>query len=223
MDVVTLTDEEARVLGSLVEKSATTPEYYPLSLNALKNACNQKSSRDPVVEYDESAVARALEGLREKHLVWFVDSADSRVQKYRHRFAEAFDLTEAEAAVLDLLLLRGPQTPGELRGRSDRLHAFAGVEEVESALGALSGRESPLVARLPRQPGRKEHRWTHTLCGAIEMAAEEEPRATREAPVFREIRSDRERLAALEAEVASLRQEIQDLREEVAQFRRQFE
>jgi uncharacterized protein len=223
MDVVTLTEEEARVLGALVEKSSTTPEYYPLSLNALKNACNQKSSRDPVVEYDEGTTARALEGLREKHLVWFVDSADSRVQKYRHRFSEAFDLSEAEAAVLDLLLLRGPQTPGELRGRSDRLHAFAGVEEVEGVLAKLSGREAPLVVRLPRQPGRKEHRWAHTLCGAVEMASEEEPRAIRDAPVFREIRSDRDRLAALEAEVASLRQELLDLREEVAQFRRQFE
>jgi uncharacterized protein len=223
MDVVTLTGEEARVLGALVEKSLTTPEYYPLSLNALKNACNQKSSRDPVVEYDEGAVARALEGLREKHLVWFVDSADSRVQKYRHRFAEAYDLSEAEAAVLDLLLLRGPQTPGELRGRSDRLHAFPDVEEVEGALLALSGRENPLVVRLPRQPGRKEHRWSHTLCGDIEGDSEVETQAPRESPVFREIRSDRERLAALEAEVASLRQEILDLREEVAQFRRQFE
>jgi uncharacterized protein len=223
MDVVTLTDEEARVLGSLVEKSVTTPEYYPLSLNALKNACNQKSSRDPVVEYDESAVARALEGLRDKHLVWFVDSADSRVQKYRHRFTEAWDLSEAEAAVLDLLLLRGPQTPGELRGRSERLHAFSDVEEVESALLTLSGRDTPLVERLPRQPGRKEHRWAQTLCGGVEAAAELDPVTVREAPVFREIRSDRDRLAALEAEVASLRQELLDLREEVAQFRRQFE
>ncbi len=126
-----LTDEEARVLGSLVEKSLTTPEYYPLSLNALKNACNQKSSREPVVDYDDAQVARALEGLRDKHFVWFVDSADSRVQKYRHRLAEALDLTEAEMAVVDLLLLRGPQTPGELRGRSDRLHPFPTVEEVE--------------------------------------------------------------------------------------------
>jgi uncharacterized protein len=223
MEVVTLTDEEARVLGSLVEKSVTTPEYYPLSLNALKNACNQKSSREPVVDYGEPAVARALEGLRDKHLVWFVDSADSRVQKYRHRFTEAFDLSEGEAAVLGLLLLRGPQTPGELRGRAERLHAFSTVDEVEEVLRALSGREAPLVRRLPRQPGRKEHRWGHTLCGDIEGDSEVETQAPREAPVFREIRSDRERLGALEAEVASLRQEILELREEVAQFRRQFE
>lgn len=222
MDVM-LTAEEARVLGSLVEKSVTTPEYYPLSLNALKNACNQKSSRDPVVEYDEATVARALEGLRDKHLVWFVDSADSRVQKYRHRFGEAFDLSEAEAAVLALLLLRGPQTPGELRGRSDRLHAFATVEEVEAALATLSGREAALVVRLPRQPGRKEHRWDHTLCGVVERAEEVEPPAAREPSAFREVRSDRERLAALEAEVAALKEELAGLREQMSEFRRQFE
>ena len=220
---VLLTDEEARVLGSLVEKSLTTPEYYPLSLNALKNACNQKSSREPVVDYDDARVARALEGLRDKHFVWFVDSADSRVQKYRHRLAEALDLSEGEMSVVDLLLLRGPQTPGELRGRSDRLHTFPAVEEVEAALQALSGREDPLVVRLPRQPGRKEHRWAHTLCGTPEITETEAPNLAREAPVFKEVRAERDRLAALEAEVAALKEEILALREELAQFRRQFE
>jgi uncharacterized protein YceH (UPF0502 family) len=219
-----LTEEEARALGALVEKSVTTPEYYPLSLNALKNACNQKSSRDPVVDYDEPAVARALEGLREKHLVWFVDSADSRVQKYRHRFAEAFDLSEEAVALLDILLLRGPQTPGELRGRSDRLHRFEEVDEVEVTLQALSAREeSPLVARLPRQPGRKEHRWTHTLCGAVEPAAADEAAVARQSPAFDQVRSDRHRMAAVEAELQTLKQEVQSLREELKNFRRQFE
>ena len=218
-----LTDEEARVLGSLVEKSLTTPEYYPLSLNALKNACNQKSSREPVVDYDDAQVARALEGLRDKHFVWFVDSADSRVQKYRHRLAEALDLAEGEMAVVDLLLLRGPQTPGELRGRSDRLHGFSTVEDVEAALQTLAGREVPLVARLPRQPGRKEHRWVHTLCGTPEVLPDEEVAPAREAPVFREVRAERDRLAALEAEVAALKEEVKVLREELGQFRRQFE
>ncbi len=223
MDLL-LTEEEARVLGSLVEKSVTTPEYYPLSLNALKNACNQKSSREPVVDYDEPAVARALEGLREKHLVWFVDSADSRVQKYRHRFAEAFDLSGEAMAVLDILLLRGPQTPGELRGRSERLHRFAEVDEVEATLQALSQREeAPLVVRLPRQPGRKEHRWMHTLCGVSEGAAEEEASAARQAPAFEQVRSDRERMAVLEIELQSLKEEVQSLREELKGFRRQFE
>jgi hypothetical protein len=221
---VLLTEEEARVLGSLVEKSLTTPEYYPLSLNALRNACNQKSSREPVVDYDEPAVARALEGLREKHLVWFVDSADSRVQKYRHRFAEAFDLSGEALAVLDILLLRGPQTPGELRGRSERLHRFAEVDEVESALQALSRREeAALVVRLPRQPGRKEHRWMHTLCGVSEAAAEEEVAAPRQSPAFDQVRSDREHMTALETELQSLKEEVQSLREELKGFRRQFE
>jgi hypothetical protein len=219
-----LTEEEARVLGSLVEKSVTTPEYYPLSLNALRNACNQKSSREPVVDYGEPAVARALEGLREKHLVWFVDSADSRVQKYRHRFAEAFDLPGEAMAVLDILLLRGPQTPGELRGRSERLHRFAEVDEVEAALQALSRREeAPLVVRLPRQPGRKEHRWMHTLCGVSEGAVEEELPAARQSPAFDQVRSDRERMAVLETELQSLKEEVQALREELKGFRRQFE
>ena len=218
-----LTEEEARALGSLVEKSVTTPEYYPLSLNALKNACNQKSSREPAVEYDEPTVARALEGLRDKHLVWFVDSPDSRVQKYRHRFPEAFGLSDSEVAMLAVLMLRGPQTPGELRGRTERLHPFASVEDVEACLQALSDREEgPLAARLPRQPGRKEHRWMHTLCGAPEIP-EEQLTSSREAPAFREVRAERERVAALEAEVAALKEDVLALREELAQFRRQFE
>ncbi len=221
---VTLTPEEARVLGSLVEKGLTTPEYYPLSLNALKNACNQKSSREPVVDYDEAAVARALDGLRDKHLVWFVDSPDSRVQKYRHRLAEALGLSAEEVAVLDLLLLRGPQTAGEIRGRCERLHAFEDVEEAEGILDALSRREEDtLVVRLPRQPGRKEHRWMHVLCGAPDMAPEEQGTAGREAPVFREVRAERDRMAALEAEVQALKDEVQSLREELNGFRRQFE
>ena len=220
---VTLTPEEARVLGSLVEKGLTTPEYYPLSLNALKNACNQKSSRDPVVEYDEADVARALDGLRDKHLVWFVDSPDSRVQKYRHRFAEALELSEEEVAVLALLLLRGPQTAGEIRGRCERLHPFGDVEEVEGALDALSRKEDPLVVRLPRQPGRKEHRWAHTLCGVPDAALAEEPAPVLEAPAFREVRAERDRIAVLEAEVQALRDEVKSLRDELNGFRRQFE
>jgi uncharacterized protein YceH (UPF0502 family) len=169
-------------------------------------------------------VARALEGLREKHLVWFVDSADSRVQKYRHRFAEAFDLSGEAMAVLDVLLLRGAQTPGELRGRSERLHRFAEVDEVESTLQALSRREeSPLVMRLLRQPGRKEHRWMHTLCGVSEAATETEVTVVRQAPAFEQVRSDRERMAFFETEIQSLKEEVQSLREELKGFRRQFE
>lgn len=219
-----LTDEEVRALGALVEKSLTTPEYYPLSLNALKNACNQKSSRDPVVEYGEDDVARALAGLRDKHLVWFVDAAGERVQKYRHRFPEAYDLAPEEAAVMAVLLLRGPQTPGEIRGRTGRLHEFASVEEVESALEALASREEePLVVRLPRQPGRKEHRYAHTLCGVPDVPEESAAAVPREPEAVARARSDRDRLAALEEEVASLRAEVSTLREALERFRGQFE
>jgi len=212
---VTLTDEEARVLGALVEKSVTTPEYYPLTLNALRAACNQKSSREPVVEYDESAVARAVEGLKEKHLLWVVSEAGARVSKYKHRFAEAFDLSEADEAVLCLLLLRGPQTAGEVRGRAERMHAFATPEEVERTFEALAAlEEGPLAVRLPRQPGRKEHRWTHTFCGVPPISAEAAPERV-DAPVAA-VRDDRARLAALEAEVAALREEVAGLKSEVS-------
>lgn len=222
MDVI-LTEEETRILGSLVEKSLTTPEYYPLSLNALKNACNQKSSREPVVDYDEATVARGLDGLRDKHLVWYVDSADSRVQKYRHRLAEALDLSAEEVAVLAVLLLRGPQTAGEIRGRTGRMHEFAAVEQVEAVLEALAARQdSPLAVKLPRQPGRKEHRFSHTLSGVPESAAEAAAPA-REAPAFKEVRAERDRLAALEAEVAALKGEVAALREAFEAFRRQLE
>ena len=187
------------------------------------------------MDYDEATVVRALEGLREKHLVWFVDSADSRVQKYRHRFGEAFDLSEEAVVVLAVLLLRGPQTPGELRGRTERLHPFSEVDLVEVVLQALAGREEgSLAVRLPRQPGRKEHRWMHTLCGIPEAVPdavrEEEVSSARQAPAFNQVRSDRERLAAVEAQMQSLKEdnqslkeEIQSLREELKGFRRQFE
>ncbi len=223
MDVI-LTEEEARTLGSLVEKSLTTPEYYPLSLNALKNACNQKSSREPVVDYDEATVARALEGLRDKHLVWYVDSADSRVQKYRHRLAEAFDLTPEDVAVLTVLLLRGAQTGGEIRGRTGRMHEFATVDQVEATLAGLAGREErPLAVKLARQPGRKEHRYAHTLCGVPEEPASEAQAGRPEAGPIREARADRERLIALEAEVASLKDEVASIREAFEAFKRQLE
>jgi len=212
---VTLTDEEARVLGALVEKSVTTPEYYPLTLNALRAACNQKSSREPVVEYDEPTVARAIEGLKDKHLLWVVSEVGARVSKYRHRFAEAFDLAEADTAALCLLLLRGPQTAGEVRGRAERMHAFATPEEVERTFEALAAlEEGPLVVRLPRQPGRKEHRWAHTLCGLPESQAEAVPERVDAA--IASVRDDRARIAALEAEVVALREEVAGLKAEVS-------
>ncbi|MEW5764880.1 MAG: YceH family protein [Acidobacteriota bacterium] len=216
---VTLTPEEVRVLGSLVEKSVTTPEYYPLSLVAVTAACNQKSSRDPVVSYEAPVVQAALHGLRDKHLLWVVSGPDSRVPKYKHRFREAFDLSEAEAAALCLLLLRGPQTAGEIKGRAERLFSFREVAEVESTLEGLSRlEEGPLCVRLPRQPGRKEARWAHTLAGMPDTA-EVSRVEDGAAPLLPPAPSVLERLASLEEEARSLREEVRALRVEVDELR----
>lgn len=213
-----LTEQEVRVLGALVEKSLTTPEYYPMSLHALLAACNQKSSRDPVVSYDEAAVRTALEGLRDKHLVWFVDAAGSRVQKYKHRFQEAFDLSGAEAAALCVLMLRGPQTAGEVRGRSERLHAFADLAEAEKVLEDLGmSEEGPLAVKLPRSPGRKELRYAHTLCGRPQGFEEPAP------SLFPQKSPLEERVDVLESEVAALRAELETLRAAFGALRKQFE
>ncbi len=159
-----LTPEEARVVGALAEKQLTTPQYYPLTLNALVNACNQTSNRNPVVAYDEATVERALHGLRDKRLARTVLSPGNRAPKYRHLLDEALALVPEELAVLTVLLLRGPQTVGELRTRSERMYPFASLEEVEAALERLATRhEEPLVERLERQPGQKEARYTHLL------------------------------------------------------------
>src|SRR5215472_10239114 len=154
-----LSEAEVRVLGALVEKETTTPDYYPLSLNALINACNQKSNRDPVMALDESSVREALEGLRDKNLAREAGGFDSRVTKYAHQIQEVFNFDRREIAVMAVLLLRGPQTPGELRGRTERLYAFDDLAAVESTLERLTRREPPLVRQLPRQPGTKESRW----------------------------------------------------------------
>src|SRR5271163_1530226 len=155
---IRLTETEVRVLGSLIEKDITTPEYYPLSLNALVNACNQKSNRDPAMELDEDAVRDALDGLQQQRLAGPARGADSRVTKYEQRLQEVFNFTRAETAILCVLLLRGPQTPGELRGRSERLHRFETLDDVQSGLQKLMQREPPLAKMLPRQPGTKESR-----------------------------------------------------------------
>jgi uncharacterized protein YceH (UPF0502 family) len=194
---------EARVLGSLLEKEVATPEYYPLSLNALVNACNQKSNREPVVAYDEDTVEVALEGLRTKGLALRSSGRDSRVPKHAQRFTEKFNFGRREAAVLCVLLLRGPQTTGELRGRTERLYTFDDLEAVESTLHRLA--EIGFVKQLPRQPGTKEPRWAHLMCGDVEVA---------EAPVERAPSVDR--IGKLEAELAELRREFDD-------FRRRFE
>lgn len=202
---------EARVLGSLMEKEVTTPEYYPLSLNALVNACNQKSNRDPVVSYDEDTVEQALEGLREKGLTLRVSGRESRVAKHEQRFTEKFNLGRREAALICVLLLRGPQTVGELRGRSERLYTFDDLEAVEGTLHRLG--EMGFTKQLPRQAGFKEQRYTHLLCGDVEVAAEAAPAAV---PVVERGSGDRERIAALESALAELRREFDE-------FRRRFE
>jgi len=214
---ILLNEVEVRVLGALVEKASTTPDYYPLSLNALVNACNQKSNRHPVMNLDEGAVRDALESLNRKGLAGAASGADSRVTKFEHRLQEAFNFSRPEIAVLCVLLLRGPQTPGELRGRTERLHRFNELEDVHSALQHLMKREPPLVKVLPRQPGTKEARYAHLLSGDIETW---EPETSSKAATSS---GDSERIARLENEIASLQKEIADLKQQLAEFRRQFE
>jgi uncharacterized protein len=221
-----LSEVEARVLGALIEKESTTPEYYPLSLNALVNACNQKSNRDPVMNLDEDAVRVALRALSDQFLARSA-GGDSRVAKYEHRVNELFNFHRHELAVLCVLLLRGPQTPGELRTRTDRMYSFEDLESVHSALNLLMKREPPLVAVLPRQPGTKESRYTHLLSGAPDESATV---ASPAAPQHAAPRSshvdaseDSTRVAQLQSEVAALRQELAELRERFAAFQKQFQ
>jgi uncharacterized protein len=211
-----LTEAETRVLGSLVEKEITTPDYYPLSLNALINACNQKSNRDPVMELNEDEVRDALDSLNAKGLAGVRSNAESRVTKYEHRLPEVFNFGRRETAILCVLLLRGPQTPGELRGRTERMHRFGELDEVQSTLQHLIQREPPLVKMLPRQPGTKESRYAHLLAGDVE--AWEAPAATASASL-----AEAERIARLEGELAGLRAEVDDLKQQFADFRKQFE
>ena len=214
---------EERVLGCLIEKGATTPEYYPMSLNALTNACNQKTNRNPVVEFDDKMVARALESMRDKGLVRVVSGADQRVPKHRHVFDQAMGLSAAQTAVLSELMVRGPQTVGELRGRASRVYPFDELSQVEAVLQELAAREQPAVVQLPRQPGRKEPRYTHLFAGAPTGAGEQETRELPPEAVTLAIRAENERLATLEAAVEELRAEVTSLREELATFRQQFE
>jgi uncharacterized protein YceH (UPF0502 family) len=213
-----LNETEVRVVGSLVEKQLTTPDYYPLSLNALVHACNQTSNRDPVVRYDEPTVEEALDSLRRKNLVYVFYGSESRVPKYKHMMREVFELSPPELAALCVLMLRGPQTVGEVRGRTGRLHEFADLAEVEATLDALARRDEPLVARLPRRAGQKDARYAHLLAGAPAAEAGDEGAAPAHA---RETAG--ERVARLEAEVASLRSEVAQLRRQLEEFRSQFE
>lgn len=217
-----LTEIETRVLGSLIEKDITTPDYYPLSLNALVNACNQKNNRDPVMTLDESAVREALSSLQEKRLAGPAGGADSRVTKFEHRLQEVFNFDRREIAVLGVLLLRGPQTPGELRSRTDRMYHFDTLEDVISTLDRLAHREPPLACILPRQPGTKESRYMHLFSGEAPAAAPVlEPTMARASSPSASSISDR--LSALEEEVARLRTELSEVQQQLAAFRKQFE
>lgn len=213
MDFV-LTETEARVLGCLIEKEMATPDYYPLSLNALQNACNQTSNRDPVVSYDEKSVTAALEGLKAKRLV--TQDHLGRVPKYSELFLKNGNLVQREAAVLCVLMLRGPQTVGEIRGRTERLHPFGNLEEVQKTLQTLE--EWGYVALLPRQPGRKESRYAHLFSGAPEAGEE---RVSEAAP--QNVPAEIEAVTKLEEEVKSLRQEMEELKRTLHDFKAQFQ
>jgi uncharacterized protein YceH (UPF0502 family) len=214
-----LNEVEARVLGALVEKDITTPDYYPLSLNALINACNQKNNREPVMNLDEDAVRHALDQLHAQNLTGAAGGADSRVTKYEHRTQEVFNFNRAETAIVCVLLLRGAQTPGELRGRAERMHRFEALDEVQSTLQRLMQREPAIVKVLPRQPGTKEARYMHLLSGDVPdpsgaIASSSEGSVP-------PVQSDA--LARLEGEVQELRKEVADLKLQVERFRKAFE
>jgi uncharacterized protein len=205
-----LTDKELRVIGSLIEKEKTTPEYYPMSLNALTNACNQKSNREPVVGYTEFEVQDTIDALRSKRFVRMVE-AGGRVPKYKQAFIEELNLTSNETAVLTVLMLRGPQTSGEIRTRSGRLHNFQNLNEVDETIENLNKREDgPFVVKMERQPGTKERRYAHLLSGQPIIQIEEIP-------------EEEDRISKLESIVENLQLEVNNLKDQIAEFRKQFE
>lgn len=215
-----LTDADVRVLGALIEKQVTTPDNYPLSLNALILACNQSSNRHPVVSFDEETVLAAIQNLRRAALVRGMQRIDARVTKYEHVAADTLDLSANELGVMCVLMLRGPNTVGELRTRTERLAAFQSTADVEATLNALIERaKDPLVVRLPRRAGQKEVRYAHLLSGSIE--ADSHDGAEVAAPAARQ--SSDERVTALEQAVAELRSDTVDLRRQLEEFRKQFE
>src|SRR5712692_5193624 len=216
---ILLNDVETRVLGALLEKEITTPDYYPLSLNALVNACNQKNNRDPIMNLDEDSVRQALGSLQEKRLAGPAGGADSRVTKYEHRLQELFNFDRREIALICVLLLRGPQTPGELRGRSERMYRFETLDDAQSTIQRLSDRQPPLVRVLPRQPGTKESRYVHLF---VEDTWPTEAYPPHLAPEARAA-NDSPRLAALETEVSSLKKEIVELKQQLSDFRNEFQ
>ena len=211
-----LTEVEARIVGALIEKQLTTPEYYPLTLNALVAACNQKSNRDPVTNYSEEIIEKALEDLREKNIVYVFYGSTSRVPKYKHILPKAFELDERETAVMCVLMLRGAQTLGELRERTGRLYEFSGLGEVQETLDGLMKRDEPLIVKLERQAGQKEARYAHLLSGEVIQIATPEKSVTAN-------QSGNERIEKLESELENLRGEFNLFRQEFENFRKQFE
>ena len=214
-----LTETEIRVLGSLIEKQITTPEYYPLTLHSLTAACNQKNNRNPVMSLTEPEVERALDSLRERNLAYVFHGSTSRVPKFKHVAPEILQLNPAELAVVCVLMLSGAQTVGEIRTRGSRLHEFSSLEEVDETLRGLSARESePLVVKLPRQPGQKDARYVHLLSGEPDLSHVEA--ATSEQPTRR---ADADRAPRLEEQVQMLKQQVEELARQFAEFRKQFE
>ncbi len=217
-----LSELEVRILGSLIEKELCTPDYYPLTLNALTNACNQKNNRDPVVSYDETTVVRGLDELRERSYVTMVTGAGMRVPKYRQKFTEAYTFTPPQIAVIGVLLLRGPQTVGEIRSRGSIYYNFASLDEVETTLVNFIDRNpESLVVRLPRQPGQKEMRYMHLFCGepTIEQIIASAPLENARI----QVQAENERIATLEGTVKTLQEQLLKLQEQFAQFKKQFE
>ncbi len=212
---IKLTFEEVRILGSLIEKELTTPEYYPLTLNALKNACNQKSNRNPVVSFDEALIEKTIEQLRDKSLVTRVTGSDMRVPKFRQVFTEALNLLPDETAVMCELMNRGAQTPGELNSRSSRMFNFESLAQVTETIQKLIEREIPLVAKLPKQPGTKESRFVHLLSGEPEMNTID---INEEAS-----NANNERIQKLEEQVELLKNDLEDLKRKFEAFKSQLE
>ena len=213
---IILTETEVRVLGSLVEKQLTTPEYYPLTLNALVQACNQKTNREPVTNYDEKTVTSALDDLRDKNIVYVFYGSTSRVPKYKHILPDVYHLEPSETAVMCVLMLRGPQTIGELRERTGRLYDFRDLNDVNETLESLIKREEPLITRLERAPGQKEARFAHLLCGEVTSYTPPE-RAARGGA------ANDERVEKLEQEIESLKADLSAIRQEFEDFKKQFE
>lgn len=211
-----LTETEARIIGALIEKQLTTPEYYPLTLNALIAACNQKTNREPVVNYDEKTVENALSDLRDKNLVYVFYGSTSRVPKYKHILPKVFELDERETAIICVLMLRGAQTLGELRERTGRLFEFSGLGEVNETLDGLTKRDEPLVIKLERQAGQKEARYAHLFCGEAAIHQPTEKNSAQSS-------ANNEKLAELEQTVENLRNELNDFRREFEEFKKQFD